>query len=512
MPICLIAHVIRYNDKLVIGRDGELLLKLRGDLAFFRRITTGAGGGGVVVMGKRTWDSLPPGRRPLPGRVNIVITSDRTIHSNILDLFRLKNDGPFFMSLETFRWLYILSRRCMNVFVIGGGQLYNTFLNGDLGETFLPERLYFTEVVNYVFPKGESPKDNPDRYTFMNPPDCRYTPLYVSEPQYSKHHRYYYLCYRGGNVANRPTPDIQYRQLCRRVLTHGRSRDDRTGVGTISIFGDQVHYDISHTLPLLTTKTVPWRSVIGELLWFIRGDTDARILQRGGIKIWDGNTSRAFLDSRGLSDYPEGILGPGYGWQWRFFGGDYTPADADTNSMSQERLDELRGLSFDQLAYIENELRTNPTSRRIMMCYWNPPDFDKTALLPCHYSCQFYVSHPSHSEHDPRPTLDCHFTMRSNDLFLGHPFNIASYAALTHILAMRLDMQPGKLVYTGGDVHVYQNHILQLEEQFSRAPRPSPFLRISPDVKTKRWRDITVDDFDIIGYYPHSAIRGVMAV
>jgi thymidylate synthase len=234
----------------------------------------------------------------------------------------------------------------------------------------------------------------------------------------------------------------------------------------------------------------------------MKGDTDAKLLQRNGVKIWDGNTSREFLDNRGLQHYPEGVLGAGYGFQWRFFGAKYCYAFADTSKIDTSKVG-----GFDQLDYVINELKNNPLGRRALMCYWNPPDFDKTALQPCHYSCQFYVDYKNNE-----PRLDCHFTMRSTDVFLGLPFNIFSYTVLTYIIALKCDMKPGKLVYTGGDVHIYKNHIEQVKEQLSRELRPLPRLIINKDIKDMDFADISVSDFDIVGYFPHPPIKAPMAV
>lgn len=522
MPLFLIANVVRANNKLVIGHKGNLLIKIKKDLQFFKRITTQTEckneKRNIVVMGKGTWESLPQNTKPLKDRINIVITNDKRLHKQspfYLWKYLLTgklNKMVYFMTIDQFTNLYCFSKGDLTVFIIGGGKLYDTFLHGnDL--RLRPDKIYFTETINYIFPKGESPVKRPDEYTSFAPPTSDYKPVYLSERQEqidSKGVRliYYYLMYSKRHLTQNTT-DESYNILCNDVVSNGEERDDRTGVGTIGVFGKQVHYDISHTIPLLTTKSVPWKHVIEELLWFMRGDTDAKILQKRGVKIWDGNTSRTFLDSRGLTDYPEGILGAGYGWQWRFFGGNYNIDFADTSLISSDIRNILQNSSFDQLSYIESELRTNPSSRRIMMCYWNPPDFHKTALLPCHYSCQFYVRHDIKTD---SKILDCHFTMRSNDLFLGHPFNIASYSILTHILALRTGMKPGKLVYTGADVHIYKNHLSQLQEQSLRVCRTSPYLWISPEVKTKNYENITIDDFCVVGYYPHPSISAPMAI
>jgi thymidylate synthase len=242
--------------------------------------------------------------------------------------------------------------------------------------------------------------------------------------------------------------------------------------------------------------------MVEELLWFCRGDTDAKILQKKGIKIWDGNTSREFLDNRGLYHYDEGILGAGYGWQIRFQGAKYSQNFADTSKCDTSLIG-----GFDQLAYIENLLKTDPFSRRIMMCYWNPSDFDKTALLPCHYSIQFYVT-----EEKGERYLSSHFIMRSNDVFLGNPVNISSYSVLTYILALKCNMKPKELVYSCSDTHIYRNHITQVKEQLSRTCMPFPKLKLDDSIKNKDWPDITINDFELIGYFSHPSIKAPMAI
>jgi len=503
MPINLIACVLNYKNRLAIGQNNGLLFHLKEDMKFFRNITSDCLspssriGLNVVVMGRKTWFSIPKNRRPLRNRINIVLTNNnnflKSSEKSVKNLKNLKNIDPsipYYMTLNDFHQFYEHTQA--NVFVIGGGEIYNTFLNSP---ELKPHRVYLTEISNF-----KPPADfEPDAY--MNHLDDSYHLAGVSNKYHDTAYNidYRYLTYHSHEKRSQ---EGRYLELCKHILTHGKPRSDRTGTGTISSFGHQLKFDISHTIPLLTTKRVPWKHVIEELLWFMRGDTDAKILQRAGVKIWDGNTSRQFLDNRGLTHYDEGILGAGYGWQWRFFGAEYDPTFADTRGIDRNFVG-----GFDQLEYIVNEIRTNPYSRRILMCYWNPPDFDKTALQPCHFSVQFYVDFRSDSPH-----LDCHFTMRSNDVFLGQPFNIFSYAVMTYIIALKCDMKPGNLVYSGGDVHIYQNHIKQTEEQLSRTPRPLPILLVNPDVKWKAWEDITLADFEIVGYFPHPAIRAPMAV
>jgi thymidylate synthase len=481
MTISLIASVVPWKDQLAIGARNNTLFGLKGDLKYFSDITTTTGG--VVVMGRKTWFSIPSERRPLKNRLNIVLTND----GELLGL--RSNPKVCFMTFDGFyTWYKTNAFPKPNVFVIGGGEIYKLFMNHD---TLKPETLFITEIRGQI--------DYAD--TFMPHPDASYRLVSISNEKTQKAVRYRFLKYTSITAGSQSQED-KYLSLCRRILKTGNERCDRTGVGTRSVFGQQIQFDIRHTVPLLTTKRVVWQNVIKELLWFLRGDTDAKILDAQGVKIWNANTSREALDANGLNHYSEGIIGKGYGWQMRFFGAEYSQAFADTFKCDRSKIG-----GFDQLAYIVNELKTNPFSRRILMSYWNPLDMDKTALPPCHFSCQFYV----HVEHNQR-FLDCHFTMRSTDAFLGLPYNLFSYAVLTYILAKKCDMLPGRVVFTGGDVHIYNNHVLQISEQLTRPVRPLPVLVVDDSVKQKDFHQITVQDFDVVGYFPHPPIKAQMAV
>ncbi|KAJ1920299.1 Thymidylate synthase [Mycoemilia scoparia] len=291
--------------------------------------------------------------------------------------------------------------------------------------------------------------------------------------------------------------EYQYLGLINRVLNEGEQREDRTGTGTLSIFGPpQLRFDLSNNnFPLLTTKRVFWRGVIEELLWFLRGETNGKILSDKGVKIWEGNGSREYLDSIGLNNRKEGDLGPVYGWQWRHFGAKYIDCDTD-----------YTGQGFDQLQDVINKIRNNPTDRRIIMSAWNPANLKEMALPPCHMFAQFYVSKPD----TPDASLSCQMYQRSCDIGLGVPFNIASYALLTCILAHITGIKPGTFIYCMGDAHVYRNHIEALEIQVQREPRPFPKLFIKRNVE--RVEELTIDDFEIQGYEPHSKISMDMSV
>lgn len=282
----------------------------------------------------------------------------------------------------------------------------------------------------------------------------------------------------------------EYLDLVRQVLKRGRLKGDRTGTGTRSMFGMQARYSLRGQFPLLTTKRVFWKGVLEELLWFIKGSTNAKELSAKGVKIWDANGSRAFLDRQGFPEREEGDLGPVYGFQWRHFGADYTDMHADYTNQG-----------LDQLQHVIDTIRTNPDDRRIIMCAWNPKDVPLMALPPCHALCQFYVADGE---------LSCQLYQRSADLGLGVPFNIASYALLTYMIAHITGLKPGDFVHTLGDAHVYVNHVEPLKTQLQREPRPFPTLHIRRMVTSID--DFRSDDFELRDYNPHAAIKMDMAV
>ncbi|KAF2714243.1 bifunctional dihydrofolate reductase-thymidylate synthase [Pleomassaria siparia CBS 279.74] len=310
--------------------------------------------------------------------------------------------------------------------------------------------------------------------------------------------------------------EYQYLNLIRDILTAGEHRPDRTGTGTLSIFAPpQMKFSLSRPcsdptnpspeliFPLLTTKRVFLRAVVGELLWFVAGSTSSLPLSEAGIKIWDGNGSRAFLDSVGLSHHAEGDLGPVYGFQWRHFGAEYKGCDAD-----------YTGQGVDQLAEVIDKLKNKPYDRRIILSAWNPADLKKMALPPCHMFAQFYVSFPKPREGEttkPRGVLHSILYQRSCDMGLGVPFNIASYALLTHMLAHVCDLTPGTFTHTMGDAHVYLDHIDALKIQLERDPRDFPTLKISKDVggSIDGWK---AEEFEVLGYNPHKTIAMKMSV
>lgn len=262
----------------------------------------------------------------------------------------------------------------------------------------------------------------------------------------------------------------QYLDLLQYVLDHGTERQDRTGTGTVGVFGYQMRFNLAEGFPALTTKKLHLRSIIHELLWFLRGDTNIKYLKDNGVSIWD-----EWADENG-------DLGPVYGSQWRSW-------------------PDGHGGTIDQIANVVNEIKSNPYSRRLMVTAWNPAEIQDMALPPCHCLFQFYVSDSK---------LSCQLYQRSADIFLGVPFNIASYALLTMMMAQVCGLEPGDFVHTFGDAHIYKNHLDQVHLQLSREPRPLPTMRINPEVK-----DIfgfCYDDFKLENYNPHPHIKGEVSV
>ena len=262
----------------------------------------------------------------------------------------------------------------------------------------------------------------------------------------------------------------QYLDLMQHVLNHGTRKNDRTGTGTLSVFGAQLRFDLDAGFPLLTTKKVHLKSIVHELLWFLKGETSVKYLQDNGVTIWN-----EWADA-------QGNLGPVYGYQWRSW-----PA-AD-------------GRHIDQVSQVLEQIRKNPDSRRMIVSAWNVGDLDKMALMPCHAFFQFYVAGGK---------LSCQLYQRSADLFLGVPFNIASYALLTMMIAQVCGLAPGDFVHTFGDTHLYLNHLDQAREQLSREPRQLPLMRINPRVNNLF--DFKYEDFTLDGYDPHPAIKAPIAV
>ncbi|KAK7352103.1 hypothetical protein VNO80_17520 [Phaseolus coccineus] len=492
-----------------IGKDGKLPWRLPTDLKFFKEITektSDPGKKNAIVMGRKTWESIPLQYRPLSGRLNVVLT-----RSGSFDIATAENVvicGSMYSALELLAASpYSLSIE--KVFVIGGGQIFREALNARGCEA-----IHLTEI-----------QSNIECDTFMPSVDFTiFRPWYSSFPKVENNIRYSFITYvrvRSSAVESLSQnidplidnnsdsikfevkdfsflpkmiferhEENMYLKLVQDIITEGTIKGDRTGTGTLSKFGSQMRFNLRRSFPLLTTKKVFWRGVVEELLWFISGSTNAKVLQEKKIHIWDGNASREYLDGVGLTEREEGDLGPVYGFQWRHFGATYTDMHADYS-----------GQGFDQLLDVINKIKHNPDDRRIILSAWNPADLKLMALPPCHMFAQFYVAHGE---------LSCQMYQRSADMGLGVPFNIASYALLTCMIAHVCDLIPGDFIHAIGDTHVYSNHVRPLQEQLHNLPKPFPTLKINP--KKKDIDSFVAADFELIGYDPHQKIDMKMAV
>lgn len=378
------------------------------------------------------------------------------------------------------------------VFVIGGGAVYEEAL-GYAGcrrvhlttvkgafecDAFFPSNVY--ELGFKCVSKSEEMEENGIKFQFLDLE--RDTAASASAPE---------PLTQLLPDATKPHEELQYLDLIRKIMHEGVRKGDRTGTGTISLFGAQMRFSLrDDVFPLLTTKRVFWRGVAEELLWFISGDTNAKTLQDKDIHIWDGNGSREYLDSLGLTARETGDLGPVYGFQWRHFGAKYTDMHAD-----------YTGQGVDQLADVIRKLKTNPNDRRIILSAWNPADLGEMALPPCHMFCQFYVADGE---------LSCQMYQRSADMGLGVPFNIASYALLTRLIARVCGLRAGEFVHVIGDAHIYADHVEPLKLQLGRTPRAFPRLRISGSAESID--DFSFADLALEDYKPHGAIKMAMSV
>ncbi|CAJ1422488.1 unnamed protein product [Effrenium voratum] len=502
----MVSVIVAATPKNGIGKDGALPWKLPEDqgywprpkdMAHFKRVTMAVESDGkqnAVVMGRKTWESIPQRFRPLPGRLNVVLTSGDALYpEGVIASSSLE------VALET------LSKRSdvAEVFVIGGQQAYKEAMA-------LPScvRLYVTRVAKEF-----------ECDAFFPNIDERFQPVHVSATSSHENIAYDFVVYekapvkdsdlkRGyggpasmlqqfsaplaaaGGAGKFLHEEFQYLKAIQDIIENGVHMEDRTGVGTRSVFGQMMRFNLRKSFPLLTTKRVFWRGVVEELLWFVKGDTNANHLTEKGVRIWEANGSKEFLEKRGLGHREVGDLGPVYGFQWRHFGAKY--ADMHTD---------YTGQGVDQLAECIRKIKEDPTDRRILLSAWNPADLHLMALPPCHMFCQFYVANGE---------LSCLMYQRSCDMGLGVPFNIASYSLLTMMMAQVCGLKPGDFIHNMGNAHVYQNHVEPLKTQLQRTPRPFPVLKIRPDVK-----DIdgfTPEDFELVGYNPLGKIAMEMAV
>ena len=503
-----------------IGKDNDLPWRLRDDLQHFKYITlshtptplstsSNSLPLNVVVMGRKTFDSLPASFKPLPDRLNLVITNNVELHqkSSLKDNLVYSSWDNLTTTLQSLdnelQSKTTNSKYIDTVFIIGGATIYQQAMDN------LPiQRMHITEV--YLNEKKDEtkfdtflPKYSPHNLVYPLESDNKLVLEDVSPFKCEKGIYFRYLTYSSNEYMTKhhltpfSSPEEQYLSIMRDIMVKGVERTDRTGTGTLSVFGTQQKYDLTDTFPISTTKRIFFRAVFEELALYLTGKTDNKILQEKSIHIWDGNTSRDFLDKRGLPHYPEGDMGETYGFNFRHFGGNYQ--DCHT----EYPLDGSNG--FDQIANLLHLLKNDPTSRRMLITLWNPASTHKASLPSCLMMYQFYVNTNA-------KTLNCQIYLRSSDYFLANNWNTCTGALLTHMICNLEDINltPGELTVVTGDTHIYKTHLKQVNENLDRKPHPFPKLVIKE--QKKDLTEFTFDDLRLVGYRTQKNIPAPMAV
>lgn len=439
-----VSIVVAVDSKSGIGKEGKIPWKDAEDMKYFKELTTKTQDPtkrNVIIMGRVTFESI--GKRPLPDRENIVLRSDMDLNKVLSTLDK--------------------SDKFERVFIIGGESIYKLALENTRCNT-----IFLTRI----------PGDyNCDRHFTFDTKEW----TKVSSVSNSRFEMW----------SRTNHEEYQYLGLVEKIINQGYSRIDRTLVGTKSIFGAMMRFNLrGNTWPLLTTKRVWVKGVVEELLWFISGSTDEKLLSDKGVNIWKGNTTREALDKRKLNHLDVGDCGPIYGFQWRHFGAEYKGYRMD-----------YKGKGFDQLQRCIDMIKTTPNSRQIVMSAWCADKIDEMSLPPCHVMYQFYVMGDE---------LSCMLTQRSGDMGLGVPFNIASASLLTHMIAQICDLKSGELIHSLGDAHVYNNHVKALSEQIVRTPFMFPKVKFSRNVRNVD--DFVYSDVVVEGYNNYGELKMEMAV
>ena len=456
MKICLI---LACTPSQGIGFQGRIPWKSPEDLQNFRRVTTN----NCVIMGRKTYESIG---KPLSNRTNIVVSS-RNFDEKDLIVVKSVEDGITVAKTINSEYLW----------VCGGATIYDYFM-----KNFVIDGIWMTEV----------PECECDSFVETN----------ISEylTMYDYHRLFQPKLFDGKfilnvfGINNYRTVDDDYLDLVDRLIKNGDRRETRNGI-TYSIFSEKLTIDLTKGFPLLTTKKVFFKGIVRELLWFIRGETDSKILEEKGVNIWKSNTSVKFLRHNGLP-YEEGKGGPIYGFQWRRFGEKYKYS-IDGKEMETAGLEK----GFDQLQFIIDEIRTNPHSRRMLLTGWNPNQLDQMCLPPCHVSYQFYVQNG---------VLSCQMYQRSADVFLGLPFNIGSVALLTHLLAKVTHLRVGKVHVCLGNAHIYEEHFSAVQEQMER--RQHRYLLPDLEIlrRLEKIEDYEFGDIHLKNYESNCSIKAKM--
>jgi dihydrofolate reductase / thymidylate synthase len=450
-----------------IGKSGTIPWKITEDIVHFRTITSTVSKTGkknAVIMGRKTWNSIPEQYRPLKDRYNVVITSDGTGISSEATASSF-NEAVNIVDMVP---------NIESVFVIGGLMVYTAALNDPrvryLYKTVLSERF--------------------DCDIFLPDPENGMKLVEQSDIKQFGNVRYRFKKYVKPNYD-----EMAFQLMLKNILAVGEEREDRTGVGTFSLFGKHLEFNLETGFPLMTSRRCYLRPVLEEFKWMMSGSTDSTVLSKKDVHVWEKNTSRDVLNEKALWHYDVGEIGPTYGFALRYFGGHYHYSDP-----------KLKDCGHDQLEYVIDEIRKNPTSRRIRISLWDPNVLSKVALPPCLCQYDFHVN-------IKKGTLDLCAFLRSSDSFLAFMWNTSFCAIFVHVLCKFTGYKPGRLIMNTGDSHVYKNHVEQVEEQISRDPYPFPSVFLTRKLtEISDIADLEVGDFNLRGYDFHPTIKGEMAV
>ena len=479
-----------YNN--IIGINNDLFIKCKEDLNYFKKITseTYTDKKNIVVMGYNTWCSIPEKNKPLQNRLNVIISR------NHMSTINVNENVKSFVTLDNFiEWLIFNKKKYNKVFIIGGESIYNQVFTNYSSSI---EAVYITKVNSTNLNIDDIIKNNNNLHISYFNNDIwnnENYDLYLSKSKSTNG-----LIYDKGNYekceldlsfqiylnkVNKNKEELNYLNLMDRILNKDNIKDTRNSK-VYSTFGEKMVFDLRETFPLLTTKKMPFKTILRELLWFIKGSTNNEELKKSKVNIWNKNADDYFKSS----NYENGDLGPVYGFQWRHFGAKYDGCDKKYDNQG-----------IDQLKYIINEIKSNPSSRRLVLSSWNPVDIPNMALPPCHVMVQFNIS---------GKYIDAQLYQRSGDMFLGVPFNIASYSLLLHIIGKITGYIPRKFIHIIGDTHIYENHINAVKEQINRIPYKFPELIISEELNDID--NITENMFEIKNYNYYPTIKAEMIV
>jgi dihydrofolate reductase / thymidylate synthase len=519
--------VVGYTfNKQGIGKDGKLPWHIPEDMEHFKYITTpdNPTNYSIVIMGRKTWDSIPEKFKPLENRYNIILSNDENYktyqtekYNSYINSYKTTNtktgikfttwDKLFndeYMQIENELYQLTLNnpdyipsiiKKAFNYYIIGGETLYKKAIESNYNLIIHATEIY-TQASNSIvcdtfFPKIENKVIN------------TVSPFYKSIKMHNNSTIWYRFITSSritNSICYKPPPfyttENDYLNLMNNILETGQFNNDRTGVGTLSIFGSMLKYDLRDTFPISTTKRIFFRAIFEELMLYLSGKTDNSILQDKGIHVWDGNTSREFLDKRGLTNYPTGDMGQTYGFNMRHYGGTYTDCKTEYPP----------GYGYDQLANVINLIKNDPYSRRIIIDLWDPASIDKAALPSCLCKYQFNVN-------VEKKELNLAIYLRSSDYFLANNWNTCTGALFVHMLCNLdgIDLVPGELTVFIADAHIYKSHIEQVKQNLERSPYPYPKLIIQGE-KKKDILEYKFEDVELIGYKAHPNIKAEMAV